>query len=517
MIVDGRELIGTRTIAADVCIVGAGAAGITIAREFANKSFSVALLEAGGFEARSESQTFNEGESVGHQYPQLDVCRRRVFGGSTDLWGGWCRALDDSDFAKRDWIKFSGWPISSADLESDYQKARRVCLLPDPSPEFSAGNVSSTHESFAATPFEISPIRFGAAFRRQLARAANITLITDANVVAVNLNESRTAVQCVTVRSIYGADYAVQARCFVLAAGGIENARLLLASQGSSSFAVGNEHDLVGRFFSDHLHFYDSASPLTSANIIKTFRLERRGALSIRGCLSLTDEVRREQRLMGFAVTGHNPEDPHDVVAPATGQEGYRSLRLITHSIVRGRITDNLPRHIHNVAADLNGAFALAIRKLWKPAWRTVRLGFRAEQTPNPDSRVTLSDKRDALGFQRAKLEWRPTDEDFESARRAYDLFGQYLTKREPAVLRHAVSTSNHLTFGAASHHMGTTRMHEDPRYGVVDRDCLVHGIGNLWIAGSSVFPTAGWAPPTLTIIALALRLARRVSECLSQ
>jgi choline dehydrogenase-like flavoprotein len=511
MIIDGREIASATKISADLCIVGAGPAGITLARELIHQRFSVVILESGGFDLSTDTQALCKGRVIGHPYPPLDACRHRALGGTTNVWGGWCKPLDAIDFVERDWVPWSGWPLSREELDADYERARKVCRVPHEHVESASSPPITADQTFESTALAISPTRFGRLYRQELACAANISLIMHATAVEIRLNAFNSGADCIWVASGPYHQYSVAARCFVLAAGGIENARLLLASRGSRSIGVGNEHDLVGRFFSDHLHFYAGQLEVAAPSVTHFFRPRRYGNAASRGCVVLTAAAQRQERVLGFAATGHNPRDPHDVIVPSTGHDGYASLSLIGRTFATGRIPDRLASHLRNVVVNFGDACSLVISKAWKPKWRSIVVGCRAEQAPNPGSRVLLDDEKDVFGVPQAKLDWRLTAEDFGSLHRASDLLWNQPMMRGAGVHGRTVESS----IAGASHHIGTTRMHRNPKFGVVNSDCRVHSVPNLFIAGSSVFPTAGWAPPTLTIVALALRLARVVKAFL--
>lgn len=513
MLLDGRKIADGTQLQADLCIVGAGPAGITVAREFRDQLVSVVVLEAGGFDGSDDNQVLYRGRVAGHPYPPLDVCRARGLGGTTTIWGGWCRTLDSIDFLERDWVPWSGWPFRKEDLEAEYRHAREVCGISQADgPSF--GPSAPATKDFEATSVEIAPTRFGRVYKKELASAANISVILHANALEVCLDSYNTEARSITVASGTRRKYSVSARCFILAAGGIENARILLSSRGPRSIGIGNENDLVGRFFSDHLHFYGNTCHLPLSLALQVFRPRRNGRSKSRGCLALSETARRQDRLLGFAVTGHNPRDPHDVIVPSTQHKGYASLSKICRTVATGRVPENLPSHMLNLALYFGDACTLALYKAWGPSWRSVIFGCRAEQAPNPNSRVLLDDEKDQFGTYRAKLDWRLTDQDLESLQHAYSCLTRETTMHGVCGRGRPDRISPEVVMGA-SHHIGTTRMHCDPRCGVVNSDCRVHSVRNLFIAGSSVFPTAGWAPPTLTIVALAFRLARFVQTFL--
>jgi choline dehydrogenase-like flavoprotein len=507
MILDGRTIASGTTVRADLCIVGAGAAGITIAREFIGHSGRVVLLESGGTTVREETQSLCRGDVTGHPYYPLHICRRRVLGGSTSFWGGWCRPLDNIDFEERAWVAYSGWPFTKEHLKREYARAHTICKLGNYGYDCGTRRfggcellVDPTQSGFEDILFHICAVRFGETYRAELKRARNLDLLLYANAFEIEMDRDHKAALSVQVATLAGNRFIVSARNFVLAAGGIENPRILLGSRGTRPSGVGNESDLVGRFFADHLHLRLRTVILRDRRLPSFYHLRKIGGVALRGGMALTADIRHRNKLLGFAITFHNADDPHDVVYPAYENLGYSSLQALAKPLMRAEPPDRFGYHFRTMFRHLDNAATLSFRKLIKPRWQAVVVGCRAEQTPNRSSRVLLDHERDALGMNKVRLDWRLTEQDLDSLRRTQQILDNELNFPDNG--EHAINI-----IGAA-HHIGTTRMHRDPKLGVVDENCRVHGIRNLFIAGSSVFPTAGWAPPTLTIVALALRLA---------
>jgi choline dehydrogenase-like flavoprotein len=514
MLLDARALDPSAVVDADVCIVGAGAAGITLANRLIDGPLRVVLLEGGGLQPDPQSQQLYAGAATGQPYYRLDACRVRCLGGTTNTWGGWCRPLDAIDFTERDWLPHSGWPFTRDALRPYYERAHEACRLAPCDYDaggWNAGGVSLVPDQapdLADTLFHVGPTRFGHEYRPALQRAANVRLLLQANAIEIAMDPShRTAVGLV-VATPAGQRFTVRARLVVLAAGGIENARLLLASRRGRSVGIGNDRDLVGRFFAEHLHV-PVGRLARRDDLPRFYSAHRVAAATIRGALTLTDAARHRERLLGWALTFHNADDPHDVLSPTRQPPAYESLSVLVHALRRRERPPHLLRHLATVAAGAGVAAGLARKKLRAPRARRVIVGCRAEQSPNPDSRVMLDDRVDAFGMPRARLHWQVSSRDHDSVERALALWRQAL----------ATTGADWLPTGPAdepwtarlvpaAHHTGTTRMHPDPARGVVDEHGRVHGTSNVFVAGSSVFPTAGWAPPTLTVVALALRLA---------
>jgi choline dehydrogenase-like flavoprotein len=348
--------------------------------------------------------------------------------------------------------------------------------------------------------------------RRDLAAQPNVHVCLNANVTELVSTEDGRAVTSVMFRAPGGRTHAVAAKLFVLAAGGIENARLLLASQRVQKNGVGNDHDLVGRFFMEHIDFeaghFHPARPELFRNELVWLRA---GPVEIRNSLAIAEPIRRREQLLRcfFHIGDETVEHAF----------GYRSAEHILRRVLRGRPVHNWRYHWRNLVWDRVPLMAAAHWRLHFT--RTVpratgrrgvwRLRMTAEPSPNPASRVLLSRARDRFGVPRVALDWRINTEDYVHVRRSIDLFAQDVGLL--GLGRVEVKPSSEWPTRGTYHHMGTTRMHADPKRGVVDAECRVHGVSNLYVAGSSVFPTAGTGTPTLTIFALTLRLAQHLAD----
>jgi choline dehydrogenase-like flavoprotein len=522
MLIDARSIAPGEMLQCDVCIVGAGPAGITVAHEFINRSTRVLLLESGDLKFREVNQQLYEGVSTGSPYHPLHTCRHRLLGGTSNIWGGWCRPLDPIDFEQRDWVSYSGWPFSIDQIESEYKRAHVLCKLGpynydvgkwrDPS----AQSLLPHAHSFEHTMFRINAMRFGQVYRSALQRALNVHLVLNANVLKVETDEYNRRVQCVRAATLDGNHFAVSATHFVLAAGGIENARILLASRQGRNAGVGNDNDLVGRFFADHLHITAGIlRPTPDVAMSHLYQTHKIDGVPLRYGMALTEESRRDHKLLGLAITLHNADDPHDVFIISGQHQSYKSFMFLTKSLLHLELPDRCSYHITNALSGLTDVVALGYKKLMKPPNRVFIIGCRAEQTPNPDSRVSLDSRKDCFGMPMPRLDWKVAEEDLTRIGRAQMILTRELAQESvnftPFFEPRDAGWRDKIVGGA--HHIGTTRMHRDPKLGVVDETGRVHGVSNLYLAGSSVFPTSGWAPPTLTIVALSLRLAHQLQR----
>ena len=515
MFLDSTDIQHDQTLEADITIVGAGAAGIALAREFINSQAEVLLLESGDLEFDKPTQDLYIGDVVGHQFPPLDVARLRYFGGTTNHWTGFSRPLDPVDFEKRSYIPYSGWPFSRADLNPFYARAQSVCQLGP----FDYGETSWTKDGNlplrlrrsvidAAQVFQSSTrLLFGEIYRDELRNAKNVSVVFNSNVTNIELNENARAVTRMHVVSLSGMTYQVKSTAYVLATGGIENARILLNADSKRATGLGNTHGNVGRFFMDHpiigesghLWFNRDAPPLYF------YRHRRVSGTVASGFFALAAEQQHKENLLNCGI----------LIEPIRLTEQYPALssaKSIIEGIRDGVLPDDINEHLKKVLMDFDDVFLGAWRSVVNPQVLFYRTRFWSECPPDPESRVFLTSERDALGQRRVALVWRLPAADFKRTYvRMHELLAMELGRNtlgrvqvfdaEPEDDPHKAAVSSH-------HHMGTTRMHTNPREGVVDEDCRVHGLANLFVSGSSVFPTYGHANPTLTIVALALRLA---------
>lgn len=491
MLTDARQLPDGHELTADVCIAGAGAAGITLARSLEGTGLKVLLLESGGLAYDEPTQLLYEGRSVGQEYWALHTSRLRFFGGSTNHWTGWCRPLDPIDFEARPGM-LGGWPLGYDELLPFYVQAQEDCELSafDYRAEAWAKRyrtrlIPMDHPAWDTVAWQFSPpTRFGEKYREELVRSDDHRVLLYANLTEIELGRRGGRVERFLVRCLGGPALSIRANCFVIALGGLENPRLLLASRSMFPEGVGNRHDTVGRYFSDHPHSKVGQLMLSAEHDYTGYTaLHRLGeGTNVRFSWALSEEARRTMDMPGVSVT----LDPPGLDAP----------------------TD--PEAV--------GVGSLMEQVGTRPGKATFGLFLRAEQPPNRHSRLTLDRERDALGMPRIRLDWRiqqPLDHKIREAVRMLALCAGQSSLGRILSFPHAKKKPKDAwpILWGGHHHIGTTRMSEDPRYGVVDRNCKVHDVDNLYVAGSSTFATAGYANPTLTICALARRLGYHLKE----
>lgn len=497
-VTDARGLPDGEQIEADLVIVGGGIAGLILAHELAQSAVRVAILEGGGLEPDAELQKLYDGPAVmkGPGNPDrtinsyLGQSRVRALGGSGHVWGGKCGPLDAIDFASRPWRPLSGWPFGRKELTPYYDRACDHLKLPrfpqdgglpQGTPFKPLGEATA---ALRASPRAYSPLSGRvdpAAFRRFCdapAKAQNIHIYLYANVTALRLNGAG-EVDHLELRCLNGPQMTARGRRYVLAAGGIENARLLLASNKERPEGVASASDWVGRCFQGHVVITtgvddprgDAEAMLATSQDLALYDSQARD----RPHAVFVLDPQEQQRLGVGNCTMTLSLQPKP--APKAGALGASAIQL--YGAIEGRTAQALDFFL------------------------------MSEEAPDRDSRITLSAETDALGQPRAQLEWRYGQSDWDSLNGSATGFAMAFGGQGLGRICWPVDTKDVLTSMSPSrHHMGTTRMSATPSQGVVDADCRAHEVANLYVAGSSVFPTSGLVNPTLTLAALAIRLA---------
>jgi choline dehydrogenase-like flavoprotein len=498
---------------ADVCIVGAGIAGIAVAQQLLATGRSVLLLESGGLAADESSSRLNRGEVVGLPL-RVEEGRARVFGGTGTLWPGQCIRLDASDFEVRDWVPGSGWPITADTLEPWYERAEAWLGIPEQASDERAWR------RFGLTPPPLDPtlVRHksavysprpdvGALHRDEFTRAAGVRVLLHATTVGIRVGGNGSDPMSLEIRNADGRTGRVTARTVVLCGGGIENARLLLLS------GIGAEHDVVGRYLQDHPTVWADVEAADPAALQAFYGYLGRGRVRYVPRIRLDRQVQRHHQVLNAIAT---------FVYQRRETPGVRAAKALSTALQRRRPPAGLRlADVRGLVGELDGVARAAFRRFvqGRPSAEELartQVQVLLEQAPHRDSRITLSEERDELGVPRARVDWRLTELERRTARTAVDVLDSELRRLG---LGRVVGTDwlddDDWAKGLedAYHNIGTTRMSTDPATGVVDADCQVHGVPGLYVCGSSVFPTSGYANPTLTIVALALRLAHHLGS----
>ena len=489
---DARAVAAGSILDTDLAIIGGGPAGITLALALANTPIRILLLESGGTDFETATQALYDGPETGIPYLKLSASRMRYLGGSSNHWGGWCRPLDEIDFEARDWLPHSGWPFTRKTLEPYFARAQSLVeagpFIYDDSKVWTDaqgaslplgdGGVYTTYFQFSRQSEDVLPTNFGTRYADDLKRAANLELMLHANVTGIRLAPDAGHVDRLDVATLTGRKFTVKAKHIVVAVGGMEVPRLLLASNDVASAGIGNANDLVGRFFADHpIPGQVGTLVVFDGNLPVYYQIPREvDATLFRAALAPTDAFKRARHLLGSLTTIEG-----EIQLDALGQAAVAAT-----------------------ASALNADSS---------AFKAFTLGCGMELAPDPDRRLTLTGERDALGMPRLKLDMRIADRDFARYRETLVELGRQLLSRRIGMIRlHHETREQWLSvMDWGNHHMGTTRMSDDPKLGVVDANSQVHGVANLHIAGTSVFPTYGASNPTMNMLALTLRLADRL------
>ncbi len=509
MHIDARQLDNQSIIEGDICIIGAGAAGISIALDWINTPYKVILLEGGGFDYDDRVQELYNGKLTGHPYYPMKASRLHYFGGSTGHWGGMCSTFDDIDFEKRDWVENSGWPIKREDIAAFYPKAHNILDLGEY--EWDVKYWQTKDPSLIPLPLDETviwnkmwhfspPTRFGQKYKDAIAQAQNIHLYTYANVTDINATDDISAIKQITVKNYAGKEHTVKAKYFVLACCAIQNARVLLSCNKQAPAGLGNNNDLVGRYFMEHVEIKTGELWLSHTNRMELYKMD--GITKIRAELAISSTKQRELKVLNGSVS-------------------LMPLHMSNNTIPSIKIwSNNDPRKsldsFHKYSSLDKRTF---IQKMFSgSSFNSYGLFTRAEQVPNPTSRVVLSDETDELGMPRANLNWALSPIDKKTVFTINKLIGEQCGVNGIGRVKlndFLVDKDENLpSFTSGGwHHLGTTRMNDNPKEGVVDANCKIHGIQNLYVAGSSCFTTGGAVNPTLTVVAISLRLSSHLKE----
>ncbi|SAL04283.1 choline dehydrogenase [Caballeronia arationis] len=456
MIEDARDDRVVLTRSTQVAIVGSGPAGAVLARAMARHA-QVLVIESGGADASADTTALYEGETGGIDY-SLTASRARRLGGTSHLWSGWCAPFDAADLSSRPWLDRTGWPFGIDTLKPYYARAARALHLND-----ATFDARGTLDALGMPPpwrddkrATLSLWRFGkptATFGDDpVWKQADV--LCHANIVDIRLSQSRERVRELVVRTLNGREGRISAEIVVLACGGIETPRLLLDCTSQMAQGIGNAYGHVGRFFMEHPH----------------------------------------------AAIGTVDEPADDWFRCAIG----RGMDIHAHPFI---LAFGVPAGCKREAPMLNGR-AHFYRS---PDLRDARahIGLFMEQAPDAQSRVMLANSRTRLGTRRTRLNWTLGALDERSVQASATLLADAFASIGMRTARVAPPYfAGRACVTYTNHHIGTARMSHDPRHGVVDANCRVHDIDNLYIAGSAVFPTSSWANPTFTLVALSLRLA---------
>jgi len=532
----------------DVCIVGTGPAGTTVANELAGSGLRVALFESGKLRPSALGDRLRRVASEGIHIK--DYSRERVLGGASTTWAGLSSPLDAVDLAPRTYLRESGWPIEHAEMLGLYAEAAERYRFPNlalfGADGFGAmrrkGDLQPTWSRVEEKVFLAAsePQNFGREFRALFdSNAVDVWL--DATLVSLEGENDGGRVHDGVVRSSGGREARVKARAFVIATGGIENARLLLASKTPWKQGLGNEHDQVGRWMMNHPKNYRGILHL-SRKVESSpyfFGCLHQGFAGYAG-LRLPESMQREKELLNSYVR-------LEPLYPWSDNRGVESLVLLAKKSLFFRrwkaqkksevvelrdysetgddsdlqnerktatswlaLSAEIARNAPSVAAYVHSRLVRGK----KPPIERARLRNFIEMEPDPENRVVLGSERDEYGQALPLVKHRCTERDRRSLLALHEALADDFARAGVGQLETDLSRADPWPIDQdASHHMGTTRMGADPASSVTDANGRVHSVDNVYMAGASLFPTSGCANPTFTIVALSIRLARHLRE----
>ena len=515
MIRDLEHGTPTESQHADVCIVGAGAAGILLAVELLRYGKSVLLLEGGGADVEEPSQEPYGSEVTGVRHTGIHVGRFRAIGGSTNRWGGQILELDPEDFELRDGIAGSGWPFPKSELTPHYARAIELEGL-------NQANLSDEavwHEIGLAMPAfpSLQPFfsrwcpepNFARLHHDTLERNPALTVWLHSNAVDITWEASR--VRQVRARTLSGIEALFTADEFVFALGGIESSRFFLQPRAQRS--PWDQSRLLGRYFQDHI-------------ICRGALIEPAGQQSLhRDFDNIFSRGFKYQPKLRLAPTRQAETGSLNVAATVSflsdSDQALGELKETAKRVLRGQWRESKPAEILHAIRHS----PLLARQAWRyklehraynPPDSTVELLVHCEQEPESQSRITLAETRDSLGMLRTRLDWQVSERELRSIRTLVEVASTSLSSLgrvlpEPDLL--ALDPGFIERCGDGYHHMGGMRMSLSPETGLVDPNLRLHGMDNAYICSSAVFPSSGFSNPTHTLLALAVRLAAHLSK----
>lgn len=513
MLIDLRQYDGSQPIEADVCIIGSGAAGIAAAREFLNTPAKVLVVESGNEVFNREIQELYNCRLDDCVYSGALYGRFRTLGGSTTRWGGQALPLTPIDFEKRDWVQYSGWPISYEEVNQFIPRAlalMRVDQLNFTTDIFNLVKLAPPSFNKDVLDYHVSKWSpspdFKKAYVPELRSSKNITILTNANLTRIDLDAGHAKAERILLSTLEHKTAEVRAKHFLLCTGGIENARILLSNNHQLPAGIGNHHDLVGRFLQDHPSAMIGV--LENCNrpaIHKLFNIHYRKGLKYSVRFSLNRKSQQQHKTLnatGGLFFSYRSDHAIQILS--------NTKWMLKSKSFSGRHVRQLLKLSYRFPDLLVPAYYYLFHsRSVKP--RTVfEINMMTEQEPSPDSRVYLDTEKDRLGIPKAVIRWRLTDLSWHTTTTFSKLVKEQFQQAGLGEIRlHGWLDSKDgwtKRLNDLNHHIGTTRMGHSPQTGVVDTNCKVHGLQNLWIAGSSVFPTGGHSNPTLTLLALTYR-----------
>jgi choline dehydrogenase-like flavoprotein len=524
----------------DICIVGAGAAGISLCIALARKGHQVTLVDGGGFDESDANEDAYRGHASA-PHPDTTEYRRQRLGGTTHLWGGRCVPFDKHDFEKRSHVPLSGWPIAKDQLVSYLESAQEICdagvydysvaSLTDSSPMFTALPKLAPDLEECIERYSL-PTDFANKYREELENSDNICVLLKARCTELHLDDASDTVTSISLSN--GDDvFELKASRFILCGGGVETTRLLLLAQRNNQNL--QKLEALGKYYACHYDLIFGELKFTHEKPKFNFQKTKDGIYARRK-LQFSSDFQNRHGLLNTTFRLHFP-----AYSDASHRSGVLSLIYLAKSILPGEHqaildhgkqhhTSSTAAHILNVFRDcfsivrfsFDWLFKIKLAKRKLPytletnSRGTYPLELNSEQIPHPDNSISLNQDLDDFGMPRVTINWKMRDEDIRSGLTNFEKLKNTLASCDNCELLYDESqlqSAMQQALPIGGHHLGTTRMGESTDTSVVDKNCQVHGVGNLFVASSSIFTSSGHANPTLLIVAFALRLADHLDQ----
>lgn len=553
MLIDAETLSAESFNDVDICIIGAGPAGIVLALELARQGRDILLVETGDFGENKDADSLSDGVAISEKFAPLNMYRRRAVGGASTIWGGRCIPYDPIDFEQRDYVDSKGWPIAYDQVQPYFAKAAGYLEIEKadftPSSIF-GGEYRETIKRFGTEELSgdslerfSAPTNFGKRYKKEITENERIRLLVHATCTKLDVSDNGSVIERAEFRTLSGKPLKIDARTYVVASGGLESFRLLANSDDRMPGGIGNASGLLGIGFMSHIegNFLDLKLPAKDWPVVWDF--EKLGnRIYSRRRLVLTQEAQRNHGLLNFIMRFF-----HATPANPQHKDGILSLMFIAKRWLLPEYRRKMTMLEREEAATFDSETTLFFRHVgniilnapelikFVPSWIVTRymqyhripyvalesntgvyrLEFNSEQCPNPSSRVFLTDDTDRLGMRRLGVEWRMSDQDVDSIVGAVEVSKQNFAKAGMELswgsgdLRETVKEYSAPVGG---HFIGATRMSAEAKDGIVNENLKVHGVENLYVLSASVFPTSSHANPTFTLVSMAARLGEHLA-----
>jgi hypothetical protein len=537
----------------DVCIVGAGPAGITASLELEDSGLKILLVDSGTSNSNSQVQSNSDAiiKNTLNHAPMHEAIRAQL-GGTSSIWGGRCVPLDSTDFQVRDYMKNSGWPISFDEINKYYPSACTYSLCGKPNfssllnatklnggltPSMKDGNVlSSSLERWSL------PVNFWINYQSRLKDSSSISVLTGFSCTKINFKKIKNHVSSIYVKNLQGSRKKICAKYYIVACGGLETTRLLLDSDKLHKKGVGNKSGLLGKFYMGHISGKIASIQFTKDIDRVSYNFEKDyDGVYCKKRLTISESEQNKSQLLNFSAWIDHP-----LMGNHRHGSGFLSLaylalctpffgRLLAPDAIIRYAKESNPdnsytKHVKNIFLDFHRLIFIIPVFMWKKFAKKRKLPglqifsrsgsyplhYHAEHSPNKKSKVSLSNEKDDLGRRRLLIDFNYSDTDVDSVIKNHQIIDDYLRSNKLGYLKYDMKDLNKRVFFQARdgfHQIGTTRMSKEAHDGVVDLNCRVHGVENLYVSSSSVFPTSGQANPTLTIVALSIRVAHTMKR----